>query len=88
MAVDDAHVFPSFHTPVLTQLSFQSHRLLFSHPLAEVRGGRKVCLNLVSNSQPSGRKSDTLTTESPGWWSNLRVGVNPFPNGNFFALPN
>ena len=38
MAVGDAHVFPGFLTPVLTQFSFQSHRLLFSHASAEVRG--------------------------------------------------
>ena len=31
-------MFPGFLTPVLTQLSFQSHRLLFSHASAEVRG--------------------------------------------------
>ena len=29
--VGDAHVFHGFLTPVLTQLSFQSHQLLFSH---------------------------------------------------------
>ena len=42
MAVRDAHVFPGFLTPVLTQLSFQSHQLLLSHTfsilLVEVRG--------------------------------------------------
>ena len=38
MAVGDAYVFPGFLTPVLTQLSFQSHQLLFSHASAEVRG--------------------------------------------------
>ena len=38
MAVGDAHVFPGFLPPVLTQISFQSHRLLFSHASAEVRG--------------------------------------------------
>ena len=38
MAVGDAYVFPGFLTPVLTKLSFQSHRLLFLHALAEVRG--------------------------------------------------
>ena len=38
MTVGDAHVFPGFVTPVLTQLSFQSHRLLFPHASAEVRG--------------------------------------------------
>ena len=60
MAVGDAHVFPGFLTPVLTQLSFQSHRLLFSHASAEVRyAGKKVCLNRVSNSQPPGHESDT-----------------------------
>ena len=32
------NVFPGFLTPVLTQLSFKSHRLLFSHASAEVRG--------------------------------------------------
>ena len=31
------HVFPGFLTPVLTKLSFQNHRLLFSHA-SEVRG--------------------------------------------------
>ena len=38
MAVDEAHTFPGFLTPVLTQLSFQSHRLLYSHISAEVNG--------------------------------------------------
>ena len=38
MAVGDAYVFPGFLTPVLTLLFFQSHRLLFSHASAEVRG--------------------------------------------------
>ena len=38
MAVGDAYVFPSFLTPLLTQLSFQSHRLLKSHASADVKG--------------------------------------------------
>ena len=38
MAVGDAYVFPGFLTPVLTPVSFQSHRVLFSHASAEVRG--------------------------------------------------
>ena len=38
MAVGDAYVFPSYFTPGLTEFSFQSHRLLFSHASAEVRG--------------------------------------------------
>ena len=40
MAVGDAHVFPGFLTPVLTQISFESHQLLFSHVSAEV--GAKI----------------------------------------------
>ena len=38
MAAGDAHVLPGFLTPVLTQLSIQTHRLLFSHASAEVSG--------------------------------------------------
>ena len=38
MAVGDARAFPGFLTPALTQLSFKSHRLLYTHALAEVRG--------------------------------------------------
>ena len=48
MAVGDAHVFPGFLTPVRTQLSFQSHRVLLSHAKAEVRGEKRwkeSCLN-------------------------------------------
>ena len=49
MAVDDVHVFRDFLTPVPTQLSFQSHRLLFSHASGEVRAEntpeRKFVLN-------------------------------------------
>ena len=36
MAVGDAHMFPGFLTPVLTQISFESHQLLFSYASAEV----------------------------------------------------
>ena len=38
MAVGDAYVFLGFLTPVLTVLSFESHRIFFSHTLAEARG--------------------------------------------------
>ena len=37
MAVGDTHVFPGFHAPVLTRLSFQRHQLLLSHA-SEMRG--------------------------------------------------
>ena len=68
MAVSDAHVFPGFLTPVLTPISFQSHRLLFSHAFSKgerrKHAGKKVPLNRISNSQPPGHESDTLTTEA------------------------
>ena len=70
MAVGDAHAFPGFLTPVLTQLSCQNRRLLFSHASPEVKGKKhtrkKVRFNRVSNSQPTGHKSDTLTTQPTG----------------------
>ena len=69
MAVADAHVSPGFLTLVRTQISFQSHRLLFSHASAGERrkyAGKKFCLEHVSNSQPPGHESDTLTTEPSG----------------------
>ena len=60
MAVGDAHVFPGFLTPVLTQLF--SHRLLFSHAAAEVRGVNKperkfasTGIELTLNTEPPGR---------------------------------
>ena len=48
MAVSDVHVFPGFLTPVLTQISFQSHRLLFAHASAEVRGENAPERNFAS----------------------------------------
>ena len=39
MAVGDAHVFPGFPTPVLTQLFFPKPPTIFSHSSAEV----KIC---------------------------------------------
>ena len=69
MVVGDAHVFPGFLTPILTQIYFQSQRLLFSHASAEVRGEntpeRNFASNRVSNSQPPGHEPDTLTSEPP-----------------------
>ena len=68
MAVSDAHVFPGFLITILTQISFQSHRLLFSHASAEVRGEicrKEICLNRFTLSQPPGHESDMLTTEPP-----------------------
>ena len=64
MAVGDAHVFPGFLTPVLTQFSFQSHRLLFLHASGEVRDEKRPERKFPS--QPPGHESDTLTFEPPG----------------------
>ena len=70
MAVGDAHVLPGFLTPVLTHISFQSQRLLFSHASAEVKGEKSPERNLAStgsrNHKPPGHESDTLTTVPPG----------------------
>ena len=73
MAVGDAHVFPGFLTPVLTQLFFSKPPTTFLTCFC--RGQRrkyavkKVHLNQGPNSQPPGHESDTLTTEPPGWGS-------------------
>ena len=70
MAVGDAHVFPGFVTPVLTQLFFPKPPTTFLTCFC--RGDRrkyarkKDRLSLGSNSQPAGHESDTLTTEPPG----------------------
>ena len=70
MAVGDTYVFPGFLTPVLTQLFFPKPLTTFlACEVCESRtyGGKKSRLNPVSNSQPPGHESDTLTTEPPGW---------------------
>ena len=95
MAVGDAYVFPGILTPVLTQFffSFQSHRLLFSHASAEVRGENtpeiKSRLNRGSNSQPPGHESYTLTTEPPGRGFQKAFRENPkFQKFFFLKLQN
>ena len=70
MAVSEAYMFPGFLTPVLTQLFFSKAIDYFSYMLqqgleAKKYAGKKVRLNLGSNSQPPGHESDTLTTEPP-----------------------
>ena len=69
MVVCDAHVFPGFLTPVLTQLFFPKPPTTFLTCFC--RGerrkivGKKSRLNRGSNSQPPGHESDMLTTEPP-----------------------
>ena len=78
MAVDDAHVFPDFFTPVLTQLFFPKPPTTFLTCFCrgEMRkyAGKKSRLTRGSNSQPPGHGSDTLTTESP-WRDELLKSV-------------
>ena len=71
MAVGDAHVFPGFLIPVLTQLLFPKPPTTFLTCFCgddrRKYAGKKVRLNRGSNSQQPGHVSDTLTTEPPGW---------------------
>ena len=80
MAVGEAHVFPGFLTPVLTQLFFPkpltTFLTCFSRGERQKYARKKVCLIQVSNSQPPGHESDTLTTEPPG--QGLRIMENFF----------
>ena len=68
MAVGEAHVFPGFLTPVLTQLFFPT-TFLTCLCRGETRkyAGKESRLNRGWNSQPPGHESDMLTTEPPGW---------------------
>ena len=54
-----------------------------------LKAGKKVRLNRVSNSQPPGYESDTLTTEPPGQKSfdlEPRLCVNPLPDDTISPL--
>ena len=81
MAVGDAYVFPGFLTPVLTLLFFQSHRLLFSHASAEVRGQNTPERKVTSTWDRTHNHQVMSPTRSPlshpgGWKSskNLSFG--------------
>ena len=69
MAVGDAHVFPGFLTPVLTQLFFPKPATTFLTCFCrgewQKHAREKVCLNRGSNSKRPGHESDMLTTEPP-----------------------
>ena len=82
MAVGDAHVFPGFLTPVLTQVSLQSHRLLFSHVSADVRGENTPGRKLASTEKRTHNHQVMSPTRSPlsypgGAWNN-RTLLNIF----------
>ena len=65
MSVGDAHVFPGYLTPVLKQMSFQSHRLLFSHASAEVRGESTPERNFASTGSRTHNHQVMSPTPSP-----------------------
>ena len=77
MAVGDAHVFPGFLTPVLTQPFIPKPPATFVTCFSRGEGrkytGKKVRLNWVSNSQPPGHESETPTTEPSGWGHTDRI---------------
>ena len=65
MAVGDTHVFPSFLTSELTQISLQSHRLLFSHASAEMRGENTSERNFASTGSRTHNHKVMSPTRSP-----------------------
>ena len=65
MAVGDAHVFPGFLTPVQTQISFQSHRLFFSHASADARGENMPEINFAFTGSRTHNHQVMSLTASP-----------------------
>ena len=65
MAVGDAYVFSGFYIPVLTQISSQSHRLLFSHASAEVKGENMPERTVASTGSRTHNHQVTSPTRSP-----------------------
>ena len=93
MTVGAAHVFPCFLTPVLTQLSFQSHRLLVSHASREVRGENTLERKFVS----TGYRTHNLQVMSPtrlplsdsgGAAPSLTKVIHVLPSANALNLDN
>ena len=83
MAAGDAHVFPGLLTPVLTQCTFQSHRLLCSPASAEVRGKNTPERKFASTGYRTHNHQVMSPTCSPpshpggseaGGWANDGVG--------------
>ena len=66
MAVSDAHVFPGFLIPVLTQLFLLKPPSSFLTCSAEVRG-ENLLERKFALTGDRGHESDTLTTEPPRW---------------------
>ena len=64
MAVGDAHVIPGFLMPALTQLSFQSHQLLFSHASVVLRGQNTLERRFTSTGYQT-RNHQVMPARSP-----------------------
>ena len=86
MAVGDAQVFPGFLTPVLIQLSFQSHRLLFSHA-SEVRGENTPERKIASTVNRSYNHQVTRQTISPLGHPDGTMIEQPVKRNGFFFKP-
>ena len=65
MVVSDAHMLPGSLTPVLTLISFQSPRLLFSHASAEVRGKNTQERNFAPTGSRTHNNQVMSLTRSP-----------------------
>ena len=70
MAVGDAHVFPGFLKPLLSQLYFPkpltTFLTCFGRGERRKYAGKKIGFNRGSNSQPPGYESGMLTIEPTG----------------------
>ena len=89
MAIGDAHVFPGFLTPVLTQLFFPKPPTTiltcFCRDERRKYAGKKSRLHRGSNSKPPDHESDTLTTEPAGRGGKiLNLGLSKFQWSNSF----
>ena len=80
----DAHVFPGYFTLVLSQLSLQSHRLLFSHGSVEVRGENTPERKFASIGDRTHNHMVTSPTRSP---LSHPGGASCFDDNDLILLP-
>ena len=90
MEVDDAHLFPGFLTPVLTQLFFPkpstTFLTCFCRDERRKYAGKKSRLNRGSKSQPPGHESDMLNTEPIGQGRLILKQWDNVPRKNFISV--
>ena len=77
MVISWRSMSPGFLTPLLTQLSFQSHRLLSSHALPQVRGENTLDRKFHSTGPLTHNHQAMTPTRSP---LSHPGGANPLPN--------